>query len=211
MRTLQHLTICVWFVLAACASADKSKMPKMGNNFAVDAISPVDESFKLQPANTILKFLQWYRGIMKRIKQIEMVTKSTDEQSAGMYAVNLEATEQYLTELQKSGFISDKYIDTWRTYFTQCNEYLKENPQTEGPVKGLDFDLVMWSKDCDEDLKKIEKSTVEYQKITNDQGIVMIGLPTVGRIKYKISKQDGKWLIDDIKDMRSALDQAQND
>jgi hypothetical protein len=36
-------------------------------------------------------------------------------------------------------------------------------------------------------------------------------LPTVGRLKYWISKHDGKWMIDEVKDMRSALDQAQND
>jgi hypothetical protein len=127
------------------------------------------------------------------------------------YVVNTNSTEKYLNELQKSGFVSEKYLYKWRAYFNSCNGGLKKNPQTQTPVKGLDFDYVMLSKDCDEDLARIEKSTVEYQSITNDQGFIIVSLPTAGRLKYWIAKQDGKWVIDDIKDMRSALDQAQND
>jgi hypothetical protein len=211
MRTLQHLTVGMGLVLlAACTSTD-SKLPIPGNNLAVNAPPAEDDGFKLQPANTILSFLQWYRHNVTRIKQIEMVSPSTDPKMNGAYAVNFTATEQYLDELKKSGFVSDKYIANWRDYFKQADEKLKKSAQREGSVKEFDKDFIMWAKDYTDDLNHIEKSTVEYQKAANDEGIVMIGLPTVGRVKYKISKQNGKWLIDDIKDMRSALDQAQND
>jgi predicted transcriptional regulator len=33
----------------------------------------------------------------------------------------------------------------------------------------------------------------------------------VGKIKYKIAKQGDKWQIDEIKDLRTALDQPDND
>lgn len=212
MRTLQHVTVCTWLVLAAaCTSTDKSKIPLPGNDFAVNAPPPTDESFNKQPANTILNFLRWYRYNVTHIKQIELLNKSTDPESAGAFAVNFPGTEQYLDEMKKSGFISDKYVTNWRDYFKKADEKLKKTAQRDGSVKEFDFDFVMWSKDFNDDLNRIEKSTVEFQKITNDQGVVMIGLPTVGRLKYRITKQDGKWLIDDIKDMRSALDQAQND
>lgn len=211
MRTLQHVTVCTCLVLAAACTSTDSKLPIPGNNLAVNAPQPSDEGFKLQPANTILGFLQWYRQNVTRIKQIEMVSPSTDPKLNGAYAVNFTATEQYLDELKKSGFVSDTYISNWREYFKQADEKLKKTGQREGPVKEFEKDFVMWSKDYTDDLKRIEKSTVEYQKAANDEGVVMIGLPTVGRVKYKISKQNGKWLIDDIKDMRSALDQAQND
>jgi hypothetical protein len=121
------------------------------------------------------------------------------------------ATEQYLSKLQSSGFISDKYLDMWRRYFKSVDDDLRKTPQTNTPVKGLDFDFVMWSKDYDDDLAKIEKSTVEYQSVANNQATIVIGLPTVGRVKYKIGKEGDKWQIDDIKDMRTALDQPDND
>lgn len=211
MKLQKQLSICLWFALAACSSTDKKNMPALGNKFAVDATPPSDEAFNKQPAGTILNFLRWYRANNTQLKKIEVVTHSTHPDSAKYYVVNAEGTEKYLDELKKSGFVSDKYIARWRAYFNKCSEDLRKTPQTEAPVKGLDFDFVMLSKDCEDDLGHIEKSTVEHQKIANDEGSVTVGLPTVGRLRYWIEKQDDKWLIVDIKDMRSALDQAQND
>jgi hypothetical protein len=211
MKLQKHLTICVWFALAACSSADKTKMPSIGNKFAVDATPPADEAFNKQPAGTVMHFLQWYRTNVQQIKQIELVSHSADPDSSKYYVVNAEGAEEYLDVLQKSGFVTDNYIAKWREYFQKCNDNLRKSPQTEMPVKGLDFDLVMLSRDYHEDLARIEKSTVEWQNVSNDVGSITVSLPSAGRLKYKITKQDGKWLIDDIKDIRSALDQAQND
>jgi hypothetical protein len=211
MKLQKQLAICIWFALAACSSADNNKLTGIGSTYAVNATPPSDEAFNKQPAANILNFLRWYRANSQQLKKIELVTHSTNPDSASYYVVNAAGTEKYLNELKKSGFVSDKYIAWWRAYFNMVNEKLKKEPQTAAPVNGLDFDFVMLSKDCDEDLKRIEKSTVDHQKLANDEGSITIGLPTVGHLKYWISKQDGKWLIDDIKDLRSALDQAQND
>jgi len=211
MKLQKQLAICIWFALAACSSADNNKLTGIGSNYAVNAIPPSDDAFNKQPAANILNFLRWYRANSQQLKKIELVTHSTNPDSASYYVVNAAGTEKYLDELKKSGFVSDKYIAWWRAYFNMVNEKLKKEPQTAAPVNGLDFDFVMLSKDCEEDLKRIEKSTVDNQKIANDEGSITVGLPTVGRLKYWISKQDGKWMIDEIKDMRSALDQAQND
>ena len=212
MKLHTHLTICIWFALAACSSADTTKMPAIGSNIAVDGTPPTDTAFTKQPAGTILNFLKWYRTNVKQIKKIELVHHSTDPDSSQYYIVNAEGSEQYLDALQKSGFVTDNYIARWREYFKKCNDKLRKTPATEMPVKGLDFDLVMLSKDYEEDLVRIERSTVEWQSVANDVGNITVGLPaTSGRLKYKIAKQDGKWLIDDIKDLRSSLDQAQND
>lgn len=211
MKLQTQLTICIWFALAACSSADKTKMPANGNTFSVAAKPPSDEAFNKQPAGTILQFLQWYRSNVKQIKQIELVRHSGNPDSSNYYEVSPEGAEQYLASLQESGYVTDNYIDKWREYFDKCNDNLRKSPQTETPVKGLDFDLVMLSKDYEEDLARIERTSVEWQNVSNDVGSITVSLPSAGRLKYKIMKQDGKWLIDDIKDLRSALDQAQND
>ena len=208
---LQNLAICTWVLLTACASADKTNLPAIGNNVALNATPPADEAFKKQPAGTILNFLRWYRSNVTELKKIELVKHSSNPDSAKYYVVNDEGTEKFLGALQQSGFVTDAYLNRWRAYFRKCNDNLRKTPTTEAPVQGLDFDLVMLAKDYDDDLKGIEKSTVDNVKLANDKGCVTIGLPTVGRLKYWISKQDGKWLIENIKDMRSALDQAQND
>ena len=211
MKLQNHFAIGVWFVMAACSSASTTNTPAISNNYAVNATPPSDQAFNKQPAGTILNFLRWYRANVPQLKKIELVSHSTNPDSSQYYVVNEAGAEQYLAALQKSGFVSDSYINHWRLYFKKCNDDLKKTPQTEAPVKGLDFDLVMLAKDYDDDLAKIETSTVENLSVANDQGTITIGLPTVGHLKYWIAKQDGKWLIEDIRDMRSALDQAQND
>jgi hypothetical protein len=211
MKLQNQLAICICFAMAACSSAPATKTPAIGTNYAMNATPPSDAAFKVQPAGTILNFLRWYRAHVPELKKIELVSHSTNPDSAQYYVINEEGTEQYLAALQQSGFVSDNYINRWRMYIKKCNDDLRKSPQTEVAFTGLDFDLVMLSKEFDEDLAKIERSTVEYQKVANDEGSITVGLPTTGRLKYWISKKDGKWLIDDIKDMRSALDQAQND
>src|SRR5438128_5853685 len=210
MKTPKHLALCVWVILAAaCSSTDKAKIPNI-TNMAMGSELPTDNLFKQQPASTILDFLKWYRSNVTQLKKIEMVSHSGSHNS-GPYTVNFKGTEAYLDALQKSGFVSDKYVDNWREYFEKCDANFKKNPQTEGPAKGFEFDFIMWAKDYDEDLTNIEKSKVEFQKFSGDQGAITIGLPTVGRVKYKVTRQGDKWVIDDIKDLRSALDQPQND
>jgi hypothetical protein len=211
MKLQYQLAFCLWFVFSACSSADKTNMKTIGTNYALDVTPPSDEAFKKQPAGTILSFLRWYRSNVPELKKIEILSHSTNPDSSAYFVVNEAGTEQFLTALQQSGFVSDNYIARWRMYFKTCDEKLRKTPQTEVTMTGLDFDLVMLSKDFAEDLAKIEQSTVEYQKIANDEGSITVGLPSVGRLKYWIAKHDGKWLIEDIKDMRSALDQAQND
>ncbi|WP_207510724.1 hypothetical protein [Longitalea luteola] len=211
MKLQKHLTVCIWALLAACSSADKSRMPPIGDKVAVNAPETADEAFNRQPAGTILDFLKWYRSNVKQLKKIEMVKHSSHPDSSRYYVMNDAGTEQYLDALKRSGFVSDTYITNWRAYFTKCNDNLHKAPQTEAPVQGLDFDLVMLAKEYEEDLARIEKTTVEYVSVADDKGSITVGLPTAGRLKYRLSKQDGKWLIDDIKDLRSALDQAQND
>ncbi|WP_205514430.1 hypothetical protein [Longitalea arenae] len=211
MKLHTHLSICVWSLLAACSSADKTKIPPISNQYAANAPQPTDEGFKKQPAGTILHFLQWYRSNVQQLKKIDMVKHSSHPDSSNYYVVNDAGTEQYLEALKQSGFVSDTYITNWRAYFRKCNENLRKSPQSEAPVQGLDFDLVMLAKEYEEDLTGIERSTVEYVSVAEDKGSITVGLPSAGRLKYRITKQDGKWLIDDIKDLRSALDQAQND
>ncbi|AEV97315.1 hypothetical protein A4D02_16890 [Niastella koreensis] len=209
---IQHYAICTWVLLASCASGDKTNIPAIGNNAALNAPPPAaDEAFKKQPAGTILSFARWYRSNVNELKKIELVKHSSNPDSAQYYVVNTEGTEKLLGALQQSGFVTDSYINRWRAYFRKCNDNLRKTPTTQAPVEGLDFDLVMLSKDYDEDLNGFEKSTVDNVKLSDDKGSITVGLPTVGRLKYWVTKQDGKWQIEDIKDMRSALDQAQND
>jgi hypothetical protein len=211
MKTLPQLALGMCVILIASSCGNNANVPKIGSGFALESNLPSESPFRKQPAGTVLKFFEWYRSNVNQLKKIQLVGKSTNADSSIYYVVNVAGTEQYLNELQKSGFVSDQYIASRRAYFKKCSEDLQKAPQTALPVKGFDIDQVMLAKDYEEDLAKIEKSTVDAENIANDEGFVTLGLPTAGRLKVKIAKEGDKWLITDIRDMRSALDQAQND
>ncbi len=147
MKLQKNLAICTWVLFSACASADKPNLPAIGNNVAMNAATPADEAFKKQPAGTILNFLRWYRSNVTELKKIELVKHSSNPDSAKYYVVDVEGTEKFLGALQQSGFVTDTYINRWRAYFRKCNDNLRKTPTTEAPVQGLNFDLVMLSKD----------------------------------------------------------------
>src|SRR5262245_55879955 len=120
---LQHLFLfSMLAIVAACSSDDKAKMAAIGSDFSKKAIPPVDEQFNKQPANTILSFLQWYRAHEPELKKIELVNHSANPDSAQYYVVNDAGADQYLAELEKSGFVTERYIKQWRTYLAQCSE-----------------------------------------------------------------------------------------
>jgi hypothetical protein len=210
MRTITHLAVGMWVMLAACSDGAASKVASIGASYNAAATLPAESPFRKQPAGTVLNFFQWYRSNVKQLKKIDLVDKITVD-TTSYYAVNFTATEKYLAALQKSGFVSDQYISYWRAYFNKCDNDLHKTPQNTGIAKGFDIDFVMLAKEYEEDLKTIELSTVNAEKIDNDQGYITIGLPTAGRLRVSIEKQGDKWMINGIKDMRSALDQPQND
>lgn len=210
MKTITPLAVGIWVMLAACSNGTTTKVANIGTSYNAAAALPAESPFRKQPAGTVLNFFKWYRSNADRLKKIKLVDKITVD-TASYYAVNFTATEQYLAELQKSGFVSDQYIGYWRNYFSKCDNDLHKTSQNTGTAKGFDIDFVMLSKEYEEDLSKIEQSTVNSEKIDNDQGYLTIGLPTTGRLKVKIEKQGDKWMINEINDLRSALDQAQND
>jgi hypothetical protein len=214
MKSNTTLSLGLGVLFAACSSTpNNAAIPAIGNNAAVTAPVPADEAFNKEPANTVLHFLQWYRAHAAAIKQIPLASLSRHPDSTKYYVVDAKGTGQYLAALKQSGFVSEHYLSFLRSHFIKVNNELKANPQKELPVKGLDFDLVMMSNDFDEDLRKIERSTVASQKqFDNDRASVTLELPGSGRVLYWASRQSSrKWQIDNVKDLRSAFDQAQND
>ena len=210
MKTITQLVVGMWVMLAACSNGASSKVTAIGASYKTTSALPAESPFRKQPAGTVLNFFQWYRNNVNQLKKIKLVDKITVD-TVSYYAVNFTATEQYLAEMKKSGFVSEEYIRYWRNYFKKRDEDLHKTPQHTGTAKGFDIDFVMLAKEYEEDLSTIEQSTVNSENITNDKGTITIGLPTVGRLKVTIEKQGDKWMINEIKDLRSALDQAQND
>src|SRR4051812_46437040 len=57
------------------------------------------------PDNTVLGFLRWYKGNEERLHQIPLLTGGLQDTTT-FYSVDFIATELYLSELKKSGYLS---------------------------------------------------------------------------------------------------------
>lgn len=164
------------------------------------AASANDESTELESAaNAVVAFLTWYRDNYDSAGMMNLVKGNPPEDPNSNYAVDFPATEVYLGKLKASGYISDQYVNTWRTYFIKCDEEFKAEPQNDGPPSGFDYDFVMNSQDFEDDFKNIEKTRLDHGSILDNKATVFMELPMSGQLRYELTKTDGKWLIDEIK------------
>lgn len=198
----KYYVIFILTILTACSSSDKSGKQSNKNNSdtAGKTISTEDYYFDKQPAKTVIGFLQWYKTNYNRLEKIETVNNvpnSTTYDSTKFYSVNFKGTEKYLSELKKSGFISEKYLDSWRQYFKKCDEAFTKNPVNDGPPEGFDFDFITWSQEYDDILADIGNTKVLKMNANGNVATVIVELYHF-HYEYSLSQHNSLWLIDDI-------------
>lgn len=195
---MKQLMIIVYFltILTAFSCYKKSGQKIDKTNTTVSTIKNIVDQ---EPVKTVKEFLKWYRDNEKRLGTFGMVNNcSTIYDSTKYYSVNFKSTEKYLTEMKKSGFISDKYINKWRQYFKKCETDFKNNPQFDGPPEGFEYNFVMWSQEYEEDLANIDKSKIIKQKIDRNKSNLTLEFPSNTKLIYWLTNENNKWFIDDI-------------
>ena len=163
--------------------------------------SNIDETLtNKESLNTVIDFLNWYKNNYETVNQLNLVkNKGVNYDSTKFYSVNFEESEKYLKKLKSSGFISDNYINKWRKYFKEHDEYLKKNPQNDGPPYGFDYDFVLLTQEIDKTIESNVKLKLLDIKESNESSIVKIDI--MMRLSFSLSKCNGKWLIDNIENM----------
>ncbi|MBB6005282.1 hypothetical protein [Arcicella rosea] len=152
-----------------------------------------------QPTKTIIDFLKWYRNNLGIQGNLLKTNPNLPKDTVAYYSVNFLETEKYLSKLQSTGFISDKYINKWRVYFKKCEQNLKENPQpNDGPADGFDFDFIMLGQEYNDDLDIIEKAKIKSLIISNKNAIIKLYFSFGNEIIYNLTQYGDKWQIDDI-------------
>jgi hypothetical protein len=155
-----------------------------------------------EPIRTVVNFLKWYRVQQGRLNNIPMVNKVGRQNESTNYYINFKQTERYLSELRRSGFISDRYIRRWRAYFKECNENFRKNPQDDGPPDGFEFDLVMWSNsDYEEELSALDRIEVVDSHQETKDAIVVIKFLGGRKLRYTLTKAKNMWKISQIENL----------
>ena len=199
MKTKTIVIILLTFFILSC---NKTKNPE---NERTELIEKDIDSVEVENVeNKILtekvkEFINWYGRNQTKLRDIELVNNSRGEiiDTTKFYSVNFVNTEKYLIEFKKSGLFSEKYIESQRRYFKECESDFTAEPENDGPPSGFDYDLVMKSQDFEieeliRDLKiKNLNVTAKTAKLTADFGMYY-------KLNFKLSKINETWKIDDI-------------
>nr|WP_294948482.1 hypothetical protein [uncultured Mucilaginibacter sp.] len=162
--------------------------PVSANFYPVDGAAAVVE-----------RFFSWYKTKYDYLDhQIHFV--DVDLKTNKPYKINFAKTEEYLTVLKASGFFSDNYVSFYRRYFNKISANLKKTRQSDGPVDGLDLDLILHTQEPEsymEDLK-VFKITTLSTSLTGAVVKVKATFPGEAYQLFYLKKTDGKYLIDKI-------------
>lgn len=197
MKTKRNLLILFSILILSCGKTKntESETTELSEK-KIDSLKvESNESLTIK----IKEFINWYGKNQTKLSQIELVNNSHNEiiDTTKFYSVNFENTEKYLTEFKKSGLFSEKYIESQRKYFRDCESDFIAEPENDGPPSGFDYDIVMKSQDFEiEELirdLKVKNLTVTEKtaKLTADFGIYY-------KLNFTLSKENEVWKIDDI-------------
>ena len=99
-KTIQLLLIITNLIACLATNSESTGTDKEGRSLSASVTIDIETS----PDSTVISFLKWYRENEDRLHQIQLLTGGLDD-TTSFYSVDFEATENYLAELKKSGFL----------------------------------------------------------------------------------------------------------
>ena len=157
---------------------------------------PRKKGMATRPETVIKAYVNWYKHNRERLEKFNMVPGSPGD-STHAYAVDFTVAEAYLRDIKKSGFVSDQYIDNFREYFKANDDYMKKNPQFDGPAYGFGIDLVYKGHDTPEIEYHLKKFKILSKSISGNKAQIVVKMASSKYI-FNLSKSGKSWLIDSL-------------
>jgi len=149
------------------------------------------------PDSTVLRFLKWYHLNEDSLHKIPII-KGGLKDTTTFYRIDFQKTEMYLSELNKTNCISQKYISDFRNFFIKSDKYFKENPQNDGPANGFEGDIIMLAQDYMDVWENLDSMRSIYRNIKGDKATIKVGFGKFYKPTYNLTKINNHWLIDSI-------------
>lgn len=145
------------------------------------------------------RFFKWYKTQFEYLDH-QIFPVDMDFKSHKPYRINFNETEKYLSALKASGFFSDEYIMNTRAYFKAVDGKLKKTKQNDGPVDGLDYDVIINSQEPESILENLEELKLTLVKSTTKYVAVKMTTKFHQNTHslYTLKKNGSKYLIDKI-------------
>lgn len=144
----------------------------------------------------IINFLKWYEK-NKKLLHKNRIVKGGGVVGSNYYISSMNK-EKYLYELSKSGYLSNIYIDSLNEYLERCNQNLKKYPQNDGPIQGLESDIVMKAQDYLGIIENLDSATIESISKYNNSEDIILTFAKYYKMSFTITKYNKRWQIDKI-------------
>lgn len=185
--------------LASCSTGDISQQLALQAASGSLSAAPAANS----PEKTVRKYLNWYSAHYDKLPT-NFITTVGGKDTLGYYAVDLQVTENWLTAVRNSGFLSDAYLQNWRTYFKQYADTLRLHPQNDGPPLGFEYDFLMLSQEADTKAAELQAGTFTTKLLNSAHATVAaLGPQHEGwreGMTFTLSKSaTGEWQIDTMR------------
>ena len=168
---------------------NKKKIVTTSNKSTIHSFN--DNSTK----QTVLGFLNWYKINQERLKKINVVDGIPGD-STKYYAINFEKVNEFLSEIKRSGFISNNFETKLMTKFKKCDANLKIHPQFDGPVEELEYDIVFGVQEQDDITQHLKEIRILSKSNIGKKSSILFSIGKYLRLKVYLTKYSKKWLID---------------
>lgn len=129
------------------------------------------------------QFLLWYKDNFTEINKVENSLVRT--QNVEYYRVDFNKSDQFLTLLKSSGYVSDVFLKKLKEYINNSEQNLQKIKQKDGPPEGFDFNLILLTQEYASLLENISANVdIKLKEEENDTKIVIID----GRLLYTFNK-----------------------
>lgn len=205
---MKRKIICILFSILFLQSCKKKVNLQLDHNstIKVDTINKETENNAIgnkEQVELVKNFMKWYiknLDTLYKFSTIEGGMSGEENKKAENYFVNFSEVEKYITELKKSGFLTDNFLKNEKQIFVEGDEYFKKNPENDGPPYGFDYDRFFYTQETfEEDLPNIDKAKFVVNQKDEFNSEVKFYLPICGiNYKYSLKKINTKWFVEKI-------------
>ncbi|WP_175634969.1 hypothetical protein [Pedobacter ghigonis] len=161
------------------------------------------------PYAVALGYLKWYNSVeygdqsSTIPKQTYPIVKDIPvDKKFKRQAINKIAVEKYIEYYKKSGFLSESYLNTLRSYFAEINKDLVKRPPIRRDdrikIDGLDLDIQLQTFEPEAILDNLAKATLTKSLIIYNKALLGVNFAPEINLVFALSKYGDKWLIDYI-------------
>jgi hypothetical protein len=87
----------------------------------------------------------------------------------GTFSINFENFEYFINKVQLKYYFTEKYISEFRRKILEIDQKLKETPQNDGTIEGLEGDVFLQTQDIEDCLNQIMNKKITCTQISENE------------------------------------------